>query len=145
MLLGKFTSDHIEKEFGKLRQGCGGCYFITAQQIMEKVAIYKTKLLLRLDPHSDVFKVREAEHSCNKCGYEMPTEICLVIDDLPEFEKKLSTDIISSLVHIAGFVISKLYEFDMKKRHSMILCNIFLTIIANLVTLDHQRRLVKRF
>ena len=192
VLLGKFTSDHIEKEFGKLRQGCGGCYFITAQQIMEKVAIYKTKLLLRLDPHSDVFKVREAEHCCEKCGYEMSTEMCFVIDDLPDFEKKLSTDIIESLVHIAGYVIrnddpsdhddtyyyyekhgdyfdklnrgglckpgdtavqfaiyayiafhavvnhvcrkslsdifmviSKLYGFDMEKRHAWILCNIF--------------------
>ena len=28
----------------KLRQGSGGCYFITEQQIMEKVAIFKTRL-----------------------------------------------------------------------------------------------------
>ena len=29
VLLGQFTSDHLEKEFGKLRQGCGGTYFLT--------------------------------------------------------------------------------------------------------------------
>ena len=27
VMLGKFTSDHIEKEFGKLRQGSGGTYY----------------------------------------------------------------------------------------------------------------------
>ena len=88
VLLGKFTSDHIEKEFGKLRQGSGGCYFITAQQIVEKVAIYKTKLLLRLDPHSDLFKTVEADHCCSKCGFEMTSDMCSVIDNLPDFEKK---------------------------------------------------------
>ena len=31
--IGKFTSDFIEKEFSKLRQGTGGCYFITVQHI----------------------------------------------------------------------------------------------------------------
>ena len=37
VLLGKFNSDPIEKEFGKLRQGSGGTYFINAQQVLEKV------------------------------------------------------------------------------------------------------------
>ena len=49
VMLGKFTSDPIEKEFGKLRQGSGGTYFITVQQMFEKIAITKTKFLLRLD------------------------------------------------------------------------------------------------
>ena len=56
VMLGKFTSDHIEKEFGKLRQGSGGTYFITVQQVLEKVAISKTKLMLQLDPNSEVFQ-----------------------------------------------------------------------------------------
>ena len=30
VLLGWFTTDPLEKYFGKLRQGCGGTYFITA-------------------------------------------------------------------------------------------------------------------
>ena len=45
-MLGIFTTEYLEKEFGKLRQGSGGTYFITVQHIMEKVAIKKTKLLL---------------------------------------------------------------------------------------------------
>ena len=46
--LGKASTDPLEKEFGKLRQGSGGTYFITVQQILEKVSINKTKLLLTL-------------------------------------------------------------------------------------------------
>ena len=47
--LGKASTDPLEKEFGKLRQGSGGTYFITVQQILEKVSINKTKLLLTLN------------------------------------------------------------------------------------------------
>ena len=28
-LFGTFTTDHLENQFGKLRHGCGGTYFIT--------------------------------------------------------------------------------------------------------------------
>ena len=35
-MLGNFTSDPLEKQFGKLRQGTGGAYFIIVQQILEK-------------------------------------------------------------------------------------------------------------
>ena len=39
--LGHFSSDPIEKIFGKLRQGSGGTYFINVQQVIQKVAIRK--------------------------------------------------------------------------------------------------------
>ena len=44
VLLGIFTTDHLEKQFEKSCQGCGGTYFITVQQIIEKMAIQKTKI-----------------------------------------------------------------------------------------------------
>ena len=44
--LGHFTSDPIEKAFGKLQQGSGGTFFINVQQILQKVNIKKTKSLL---------------------------------------------------------------------------------------------------
>ena len=37
--LGHFSSDPIEKVFGKLRQGSGGVYFINVQQVLQKVTI----------------------------------------------------------------------------------------------------------
>ena len=36
VLLGQFSTDLLEKEFSKLRQGSGGTYFINVQQIEEK-------------------------------------------------------------------------------------------------------------
>ena len=46
-MLGIFTTDYLEKEFGKLRQGSGGTYFIIVQQIMEKVAIKENKAAIK--------------------------------------------------------------------------------------------------
>ena len=47
VLLGNFTTDPIERAFGKLRQGSGGTYFINTQQVIEKWNISKTKLVLQ--------------------------------------------------------------------------------------------------
>ena len=45
---GHFTSDPLEKMFGKLQQGSGGTYFVNGQQFLQKVTIRKTKLCLDL-------------------------------------------------------------------------------------------------
>ena len=36
VFLGIFTTDYLEKMFGKLREGSGGAYFINVQQVLEK-------------------------------------------------------------------------------------------------------------
>ena len=46
VLLGQFSTDLLEKEFGKLHQGSGGTYFINVQQCTEKLHIKQTSLLL---------------------------------------------------------------------------------------------------
>ena len=45
-ILGWLSSDPIEKCFGKLRQGSGVTYFITAKSVIEKVRIQHAKLVL---------------------------------------------------------------------------------------------------
>ena len=57
--------------FGKLRQGSGGTYFITVQQVLEKVCIHKAKLLLQL--RVDITDLIDCGHACAKCGY-LPNE-----------------------------------------------------------------------
>ena len=111
-MLGKFTSDPIEKEFGKLRQGSGGTYFITVQQMFEKVVITKTKFLLRLDADND-FPNLEAGHSCSKCGFLLSQDMCTKLDNLPELESSLSVDTIMTLVYIAGYVVVRNDEMMM--------------------------------
>lgn len=63
-MLRLFTSFLLEKQFVKLWQGSIGIYFITVQQILEKVRIEKTKFLLNLDVNIDGFSV----DSCDKFG-----------------------------------------------------------------------------
>ena len=65
VMFGLFTSDPIEKEFSKLMQGSGGTYFITVQQILEKVVIRKTKLLLQTGNEIDSLSC----NSYSKCGF----------------------------------------------------------------------------
>ena len=59
VILGSFSTDPLEKDFCKLRQGSGGTYFITVQQILEKLNIYKAKLLLKLSSETvnDLYQI----------------------------------------------------------------------------------------
>ena len=66
VVLGKFTTDYLEKEFGKLRQGSGGTYFISAQQVIEKLHIKQASLLLSLNVNIEDFNV-ETGHQCPSC------------------------------------------------------------------------------
>ena len=60
----------------------------------------KTKLLLNLDVNSDGFSI----HSCDKCGYLLDEDKCNILDSLPDLEKKLPSDIIMTLIYLAGYV-----------------------------------------
>ena len=66
VVLGKFTTDKLEKAFSKLRQGSGGTYFITVQQILEKVNIQKTILLLNCTSMENL--PTELGHMCLQCS-----------------------------------------------------------------------------
>ena len=71
------------------------------------MAISKTKLLLRLDPNSEVFQSAEAGHQCEKCGFLLTEEMCSIVDDLPTLEKNIPIDTIAALIYIASYVIRK--------------------------------------
>ena len=103
VLLGKFTTDPIEKAFSKLRQGSGGTYFINVQQILEKVNIFQTKVLLRLLVDIDQFS-SDSGHTCDKCLFEWTEDVCGLVEKLPELEYSLKDEIKHSLVYIAGYV-----------------------------------------
>ena len=98
VMLGLLTSDPLEKQFGKLWQGYGGTYFITVQQNLEKVWI--AKLLSHFDVNIDGFSI----HRCDKCGFLLDGDKCNILDSLPDLEKKLLSDVIMTLIYIAGYV-----------------------------------------
>ena len=102
----KFTTDYLEKEFGKLRHGSGGTYFISAQQVIEKLHIKQSSLLLSLNVNIEDFNV-ESEHQCPACSYVLCEEGSEIFDDLSELEQSLSLETKMSLVYIAGYVTRK--------------------------------------
>ena len=107
VMFGDYSNDPLEKAFGKLRQGSGGTYFISVQQLMEKLAIIKTKLLLRLDPECAENLEEHAGHKCANCEFLMDDHAHYVFDSLDLLEEKISTETKMSLVHIAGYVTRK--------------------------------------
>ena len=105
VLLGQFSTDCLEKEFGKLRQGSGGTYFITVQQIIEKVNISKASLLLL--HNFDLVEKERAGHECPNCSYEFDESASEVFDTLPDHEVSVSNENVMALVYIAGYVTRK--------------------------------------
>ena len=103
---GKFTTDYLEKEFGKLRQGSGGTYFISVQQVIEKLHIKQSSLLLSLNVNIEDFNV-EFEHQCPACSYVLCEEGSEIFDNLSELEQSISLETKMSLVYIAGYVTRK--------------------------------------
>ena len=103
---GKFTLDYIEKEFSKLRQGSGGTYFITVQQVIEKVNIEKTSLLLALQTDIDSLQT-SAGHKCSSCEFKLREQDVDIFDSLDILEDFLPIDNKMAMVHIAGYVTRK--------------------------------------
>ena len=102
----EFSSDLLEKYYGKLRMGSGGTYFITAQQVIEKTTIWKTKLLLKLRVQLPEMVV-ESGHVCTLCKYKLTKQQCELLDNIRQEENKLADDEKISLVYIAGYVTRK--------------------------------------
>ena len=105
VLLGKFTTDPLEKEFGKLRQGSGATYFINVQQITEKIRIGRASLILSTGGLENVEVA--SGHLCNKCDFSMDQNSSEVFDNLPQLEDTIPDDAKFSLVYIAGYVVRK--------------------------------------
>ena len=55
---GEFSTK-LEKTFGKLRQGSEGSYFITAQQVTEKIRVKQAKLQISL--HCDLHMISTSQ------------------------------------------------------------------------------------
>ena len=105
--LGEFSTDMLEKASGKLRQGSGGSYFITAQQVTEKSHIKQAQLKISL--HCDLHISAEiVKHQCSNCEYVLDADASTVFDSLPDLESTVSEEMKANLVDISGYVTIKL-------------------------------------
>ena len=101
VMLGEFSTDFIEKTFNKFRQGSGGTYFITVQNVVEKLNIEKAKLLLELKVNVSDYTINN-EHLCQKCGYFRSEESCDIVNQLLKLEASLPLSTKMALFYIAG-------------------------------------------
>ena len=90
-----------------LRMGCGGAYYISAQQVVEKTSIQHAKLQLQLGLEIDT----EPGHKCSSCDRllsEEESEIFSLLCDPGKIteleEKKLDNSVKQKLFYIAGYV-----------------------------------------
>ena len=105
--LGNFTTDPLEKQFSKLRQGSGGAYFISVQQALEKNEINESKVFLKLNLQllNDVAQTLPSGHSCAKCSFLLPDNLCDLVTNLPALENSLCEETKMVLVYVAGYVV----------------------------------------
>ena len=75
VLLGQFSTDPLEKEFGN---------FINIQQCIEKLHIKQTSLLLNQNVNIDEFHVNPG-HQCTSCDYKLSAEGSEIFDNLENF------------------------------------------------------------
>ena len=101
--IGQFSTDPLEKEFGKLRQESGGTYFINVQQCIEKLHVKPTSLLLNQNVNIDEFDVNPG-HQRTSCDYKLCEKDSEIFDNLENFELSLSSEIKIALVYIAKYI-----------------------------------------
>ena len=82
-----------------------GINLITVQQVLEKVAIYRAKLLLQLLGNTN--DIKDCEHACSKCSFILSQELCNLFNKLPELEDSLANDVKESLLYVAGYVVRR--------------------------------------
>ena len=105
VLFGKFSTDPLEKEFSKLRQGSGGAYFINVQNVIQKLHINQTKLIMLLENTAhEIISDIDDKHSCHLCDYHLEEDECKIFDDLEGLEDSISIVIKKTFVHVAGYV-----------------------------------------
>ena len=103
VIFGWFTTDPLEKYFGKLRQGSGGTYFITAQSAIEKIRIHRAKLATQLNVEFE----GDSTHACSFCQNVLNEAECEIMDNLVSLEENINEDTIFGMVYIAGYVEHK--------------------------------------
>ena len=95
--LGEFSTDVLEKIFGKLRQGFGGSYFITVQQVTKKLRIKQAKLFFSL--HCDLhISAETVKHQCGNCKYVLVADASTIFDSLRDLESSVSEEMKANLV-----------------------------------------------
>lgn len=99
VLLGRYSSDPIERLFGKWRQSAGGNFFISVREVYEAERIDWAKLVNRFQGRE--FITTTSSHSCSLCLSE-PDKI----DDIVQCNKN-NHQLLATCGYIAGYLCKK--------------------------------------
>ena len=102
VLLGQFQSDPIEGAYGGFRQGSGGNYHISYEQIISSMTLQRLKLFDTLDmPYSN----EHTQDSC--CSSELDNDEIELLDAVPCLEdlEEIET---STVYYICGYISMKI-------------------------------------
>ena len=100
---GEKQSDRLEKEFGIYRQGSGGNYFITAEQVTNSLNLQRLKLFSKLDIQIE----ENIEDDCCKGDLMDSEEDIELIEKCFEEASNLTMTEKSTLYYISGYVAKK--------------------------------------
>ena len=89
--------------YGKLRQGSGGTYILSAQSVIKKIRIQRAKLSaqLKLDISNDS---AGDEHECELCKRLLTNKECEIFDNLEALEESVGSDVVAAILYIAGYL-----------------------------------------
>ena len=97
--MGWITTNPLEKCFGKLTQGCGGAYFISAKSVLEKLNIQRASIALKLQ--LTCINHEGDGHFCISCLQPK------VLDNLNALKESVNIGTANAVDYIAGYVQAK--------------------------------------
>ena len=107
VMVGEFTTDPLEKQFGKYRQGCGGAYMLTVRNVIEKHRIDRARFIGTLCDTAMLRRLHIGDsHSCNACSstnFDFISILSLLASDIHSETKQV-------LVYVAGYVSASLKD-----------------------------------
>ena len=104
-----FSTDPLERFFGKCRQAAGSNYFITVRNIIEKHRFDKARILAKLHAEALSSATSCAEvHECDACR----TLDYKLLDILPLLACEIPTDVKETVVYVAGYVARECFSDD---------------------------------
>ena len=103
VMLRWFSTDPLERAFGKLLQDSGLTYFLSAQSVIEKIRIQRAKLSTQLKLNISNDSAGD-EHECELCKRLLTDEECEIFDNLEALEKSVGSDVVAAILYIAGYL-----------------------------------------
>ena len=104
VLPGQIQSDRLEAEFGIIRQGSGGSYLISVEQVLSSVGLRRLKLFSKLNlPASDI----HLEKECCAVEFKDNVEDLDLLNECFQQSANLSEEEKASLYYICGYVTYK--------------------------------------